>query len=96
MADKSRATDELIQVQIDPTKKISGIQIKNQSWGDLQGLRLIDESGDFVFNETWYETGLFSKGSWGEVVYLPQDTSIIGYKCETNGNEIESIAFLLW
>ena len=96
MADKARDIDELIQVQIDPTKKITGVQVKNQSWGDLHGLRLIDENGDFVFNETWYESGLFSKGAWGEVVDLPQDTSIIGYRCETNGNEIERLAFLLW
>ena len=60
----------------------------------MEGLRLIDENGDFVFDQTWYTFGRTEP--WGEVVELPKDTKIIGYKCETGGYEINRLAFLLW
>ena len=62
--------------------------------GKIEGLRLIDDEGVYVFDETWYEFG--EPEPWGEVVQLPEDSKIIGYRCEREGYEINRLALVVW
>ena len=61
--------------------------------GTLEGLRLIDEDGNYVFDQTWYSFD--TPEEWRDILELPQGTQIIGYKCETEGFDINKLAFQL-
>ena len=61
--------------------------------GGLEGLRLVDETGNYVLDETWYTFD--TPEEWSEVVELNQGTSIVGLKCETDGYDINKVAFQL-
>ena len=62
--------------------------------GKLEGLRLIDEDGKYVFDETWYTFG--ETEPWSEVKTIPAGHQLIGYKCENVGYEINGIVFQVW
>ena len=62
--------------------------------GKIEGMRLIADDGSYVFEETWY--GFGEAEPWGEVVALPDDAKIIGYRCETEGYEINRLALQVW
>ena len=95
MSERVRDDDELVQVDIDHRRKITGAQARVQEKeGKIEGLRLIDEDGNFVFDETWYSFG--EPEPWGDVASLPEDARIIGYSCETEGYEINRLTLKLW
>ena len=62
--------------------------------GKIEGMRLIADDGSYVFDQTWYNFG--DPEPWGEVLPVPDDTKIIGYRCETEGYEINRLAFQVW
>ena len=45
--------------------------------GKIEGLRFLDDSGNAVFEETWYTFGF--PEPWSEVVPVPDGTKIVGY-----------------
>ena len=57
-------------------------------------MRFLDASGEAVFEQTWYTFGF--PEPWGEVVSVPEGTQIVGYKCETEGYEINRLSFQLY
>ena len=95
MAKRARETDELVVVDIDHRRKVTGVQVRMfEKDGKIEGMRLIDDEGQYVFDETWY--GFGEPEPWGEVVALPEETKIIGYRCETEGYEINKLALQVW
>ena len=94
-ADGAREAETLVSVDIDHRKRITGIQARvYERDGKMEGLRLIDEDGAYQLDETWYTFA--EPEPWGEVLPVPADAQIIGFKCETGGYEINRLAFQLW
>ena len=90
----SRDDDTIRSVDIDHRKKITGVQMRVYEDGSLEGLRLIDETGAYQMDETWYT--FEQKSEWSEVLAVPEGQDIIGFRCESFGTEIEKLAFMLW
>ena len=56
--------ENVITLDIDPTKVISGVSMKR--WNDhLTGLRLFDEDGNYIVDYTWQTT--IPTGDWSEI-----------------------------
>ena len=61
--------------------------------GGLEGLRLTDDAGRLVFDQTWYTFD--EPEEWSPIQKMPKGTHIIGFKCETDGYDINKLAFQL-
>ena len=53
-------------------------------------MRFLDSAGQPVFEATWYKFGF--PEPWGEVIPVPEGQKIVGYKCETEGYEINRLS----
>ena len=94
-ASNCREDDTEVEVEVDHRKEIVGIQARVYTKeGYIEGLRLIDEDGNYQFDETWYTFGTPSE--WGDVLPIPETGHIIGYKCEIEDTAIDRLSFLLW
>ena len=52
---------------------------------------MIDDKGNYVVDRTWFR---FSEPEdWSEISELPDNSKIIGFKCETEGYEINKLKF---
>ena len=71
------------RIEVDASRRVSAISMKVSGWFFL-GLRLIDERGDFIVDETWLPE---SEQNWQVVdaewvtKMLPEGEAIIGVKC---------------
>ena len=71
--------DKLYTKEIDTTRTIRYISLR---FNDVayEGLRLYDESKDFILDLTWH---LSPKGEWSELEKIPEGQQIIGMRCNT-------------
>ena len=67
-------------IEIDPALTIRQISVKIAFNEEIRGLRLIDEGGQYIADETWCESS--DIGEW-ETKVMPKGLEIIGVRCRT-------------
>ena len=79
---------------IDTTKTIRSVSLKIHERKLINGIRLTDEFGFNIVDETW-ETR-FNTGTWISKT-IPEGEEIIGIQCTIKSNmAIQRLDFLLW
>ena len=85
---------EVKTIAIDTVRTIRSISLKMHEKKLINGIRLADEEGNNIVEETW-ETR-FNTGAW-VTKQIPEGKEIIGLQCTIKNNmAITRLDFLLW
>lgn len=80
-------------IPIDTTRRVSKIAMKAFLNDSFLGLRLTDERGQYIIDETWSK---WSHSEWVEFA-VPAGMEVIGLKTRHSNYEmIQRIGFILW
>ena len=82
--------------KIDPKRRIAAMCLNlNEVQGNIFGMQIIDDEGEFLMNEQWFTPAEGVATAWKRVE-IPEGKEIIGVHATHDGDYITNLGLIVW